>query len=278
MSTGISIKSAYSLITGPLSPIFIKDIRQIFGNTVDHDTQNQYNSSQSAERYYDNLYKHEGLQSSNVKSKKQKTDDLALNEDEKKTYFDGQRFSSVFYDDQSSNLVNFIFSFVKNGLLDPLLKNLYINNSKLIIIAASASNLAQLEDCISLYKRINSDFGYSNLHNKAISQILESNQKDQFEKEMKLAFVQDLKFSKNDDQKCVKCLLVIYSSAGSSAEPKYKKILKSLVTDKINFAEIDSDSSKPCYLNVLMDIIDANFDISNPEAYKKAIKTQLLRI
>lgn len=278
MSSPVSVKSVYSVIAGPCATALMTDLRQIFGNGHEPEIISQYNSSQSAERYYDHLYKHNELQVGPTKSKKHRSEDPMLAEEDKKVYFDGQRFSHVFFDQQSNNLVNFIFTYIRHGLLDPFLSNLYINNSKLIVISACSSNLPQLEDCIGLYKKFHSDFGYANLHNKALAQILDSAQRDQLEKELKLSYLQDLKFSKNDNQKRGKCLLVFFTSHSSANDMKYKKITKSLQEEKVNFVEVPPQGKKQAYLKVLMEILLANFDVSNTEDFKKALENKLVNL
>jgi hypothetical protein len=276
MSSPVNVKSVYSMIAGPAATALILDLKKIFGNVHEPEVISQYNSSQSAERYYDHLYKLNELQVGPAKSKKQKNEDPLLADEDKKVYFDGQRFSHVFYDDQSRNLVNFIFTYVRHGLLDPFVSNLYINNSKLIIISACASNLPQLEDCIGLYKKYHSEFSYANLHNKALSQLLDSSQRDQFEKELKLSYLQDLKFSKNDNQKRGKALLVVFTTHGSANDPKYKKVTKALQEEKVNFVEIAPQGKRGGYLKMLMEIVLANFDVSNAESFKKALESKLV--
>ena len=275
MTSPVNVKSVYSVIAGPCATALIIDLRKIFEGGNEPDMVSQYNSSQSAERYYDHLYKHSELQVGPNKSKKHRNEDPMLADEDKKIYFDGQRFSHVFFDQQSSNLINFIFTYVRHGLIDPFLSNLYINNSKLIVISACSSNLPQLEDCIGLYKKFHSDFGYANLHNKALAQILDSAQSEQFEKELKLSYLQDHRFSKSDNQKRGKCLVVIFTLHSSTNEVKYKKITKSLQEEKVNFIEIPPQGKKQAYLKILMEILLANFDVSNSEDLKKALESQL---
>lgn len=273
MKGGVKVKTLHTTVSGSQTHTFIEEINQLFtGSSLNLSKNLVYN-----EKYFQSLFKLNNLKdSSNVFKHVSETTSASKKPEKIRPLQEGKKYNYVFFDENNLSVINFNFTAAIIGLLDGLIGFGYKGLSPLVILTCTASSAKDIENCLEIFKSLNSDFNFTQLEYLSHVDLLEDKE---FRKQKSAVCHKELELQvEGKRQKVGRFLLVVYDRCSKQAESVFSKYEKLIEREGIPCLVIGRENTKEAYIKILLEILKDSFDVSDEKVLLGSLNEKLFEV